>query len=527
MKIIELGKKSVAGLYLFVMSLVLIDVLICQNFINQICKKEFALSNIVLLLLGLLVTGVLSFLALRYYKYVRIRADRWICRRNVAFLAFLLFWIQLYVAKNVYFLTGWDVKVLVDSAQDILNGRQCLYWYYLCYPNNVFLTYFYALIFHINHSIGIFSTDVFAIITLQCLFSAIAAYLVYSVSYEITKSKPLSLLAFCIYVGLVGTSPWFVIPYSDGTGLLFPILIFRLYQLAQRAEREWGRSLLWVLLGAVVFVGFKIKPQIIIVFIAILLAKLAEIAFTKIRDRKKLLLSCLNLLICLAGLCSAIFAFSVFTERQTAIALDDEKAFGITHFFMMGLHDETDGVYHADDVTFSGSFATKEERVEANIRVAKERLTQMGVGGFIRHLTEKALVNFGDGTFAWAEEGTFFDVILPEPNAKISPFLRSFYYFEGTHREGYITAMQGIWLTVLTLGVCSVIYVFKRGMGNRGSVAVILLALLGLTAFEMLFEARARYLFTYAPLYIICAVVGLYAVLKYVQKMIERKGEKA
>ncbi len=35
-----------------------------------------------------------------------------------------------------------------------------------------------------------------------------------------------------------------------------------------------------------------------------------------------------------------------------------------------------------------------------------------------------------------------------------------------------------------------------------------LLSVIGLTLFELLFEARARYLFTYVPIYIILALYG-------------------
>ena len=42
-------------------------------------------------------------------------------------------------------------------------------------------------------------------------------------------------------------------------------------------------------------------------------------------------------------------------------------------------------------------------------------------------------------------------------------------------------------------------------------VAVLMLALIALTLFETLFEARARYLFIFAPLYITLAVCGVQA----------------
>ena len=41
-----------------------------------------------------------------------------------------------------------------------------------------------------------------------------------------------------------------------------------------------------------------------------------------------------------------------------------------------------------------------------------------------------------------------------------------------------------------------------------------MLAVIGLTVFELLFEPRARYLYTYAPFYIILAVSGIQMIIK-------------
>ena len=43
-----------------------------------------------------------------------------------------------------------------------------------------------------------------------------------------------------------------------------------------------------------------------------------------------------------------------------------------------------------------------------------------------------------------------------------------------------------------------------------GLLLVMMLSVIGLTAFELIFEARARYLFTYAPVYILLGIGGLW-----------------
>ena len=59
-----------------------------------------------------------------------------------------------------------------------------------------------------------------------------------------------------------------------------------------------------------------------------------------------------------------------------------------------------------------------------------------------------------------------------------------------------------IWLAVLAVGIFSI---FRK----EKEVAVIMLSVIGLTVFELLFEARARYLYTYTPFYILLAAIGI------------------
>jgi hypothetical protein len=61
------------------------------------------------------------------------------------------------------------------------------------------------------------------------------------------------------------------------------------------------------------------------------------------------------------------------------------------------------------------------------------------------------------------------------------------------------------------------IFTEKRQMNNK--IVVLMLAILGLTAFELLFEARARYLYIYAPIYLILSMLGLNKVVFTIAKL--------
>ena len=50
------------------------------------------------------------------------------------------------------------------------------------------------------------------------------------------------------------------------------------------------------------------------------------------------------------------------------------------------------------------------------------------------------------------------------------------------------------------------------------TLAAMMLALIGITLFETIFEARARYLFIYAPVYLTVGMMGLRACVERIKK---------
>ncbi|MDO5427168.1 MAG: hypothetical protein Q4F54_05885 [Coriobacteriia bacterium] len=104
-------------------------------------------------------------------------------------------------------------------------------------------------------------------------------------------------------------------------------------------------------------------------------------------------LICIIVGFCLSlGLCIAVKNVNNFN-------VNSEGQFGATHYFMMGLNDESEGCYSADDVAFSRSFKTIDERRSANIDKAIERINQLHFDGLAFLIAKKIQSNFGDGTF--------------------------------------------------------------------------------------------------------------------------------
>lgn len=188
--------------------------------------------------------------------------------------------------------------------------------------------------------------------------------------------------------------------------------------------------------------------------------------------------------------------------------LDDEKAMTMTHYFMMGLNEESDGVYSEEDVNFSRSFENKAERKKGNMEVIKQRFQKMGIGGYIRHLAKKNIANYNDGTFAWCREGSFF-VEMPEKASSVATFLRRFYWWDQAGDENlyqvFASIEQTVWYFVLLCIVCCIVPEKKENDAEN----LIALILIGVSLFLLLFECRARYLYIFSPLYVVLAGIGL------------------
>ena len=89
--------------------------------------------------------------------------------------------------------------------------------------------------------------------------------------------------------------------------------------------------------------------------------------------------------------------------------MSEEEAYSYqmpyTHWLMMGL--TGDGGFNLDDVKYTQSFPNIDEKKAANIEVIKQRLSDYGFIGTIKHMTNKSVHNtWGDGTYFIFREGT-------------------------------------------------------------------------------------------------------------------------
>ena len=513
--IINVLHKSIFMLFLLIIGYIVILQNIVANVIVYSGKRGFLLPNIVLLIISLFVFLLLWIVYAKWGRKHK-KSIEYYVDKMFKHIACAWFIVQVYVCYNAYFYTGWDVgTMLLPNADFLLDGNigSMNIDYFSNYPNNILLLILFAGIKKIHRLVGILdvSQGIMGILVVQCMISTLTGILLYKAVKEWLGTL-WGILAWFFYLILVGSSGWLMIPYSDSMGLFVPILCFRFYQLMKHETDRTGRKAMWhhgrqwMVLGLLAYWGYQLKPQTLVIVIAICVVEILE--WIKTKNIQKFLVSC-GCMTLIFSLSACLFSLMV---RRTGLEIRPEEKMGISHYVMMGLNTSFDGGYDYDDVLFSSGFHTREERRKAQWEVIKERLRDFGILGLGEHLVKKTLFNYGDGVFAWEMEGEFYKGIYEPKNQWASPYLRNIIEGDGKANHLFETIKQAAWLTIIFFSTALICC--RKHVDNR--LLAVMLSLIGITLFLLLFEGRARYLYTYIPIYILAGIAG---VSRFVHKL--------
>jgi len=487
-------RKTLFYSFLILQSLLIINVFLYSDLSNYPCKQPLPISNKFSIIISIFLCALICFVVTRRYK-----SDKSINNSRVILIASLiLLAVQFFITYNIYFYTGWDAGWIHQTIEELSYHQGVLkpdqYYFFSRYPNNINLSSIFLIVYNALHKFNI--NGYFGLLFLSNIIVNIAGIFTYLSIFHITKSSIYSSVGWFLFVILVGLSPWITIPYSDSYSILFPILSLYLY-LTINKENYLG----WFLIGFFCFFAFSIKPTAIIVLFSILIYQISRLI--DFNERKIRYKSLLPIFFIILGLLPVHF-INLYLRNHLNVNIDEDQKFSVFHSIMMGLNTETVGVYWIEDVNYSASFLTIEDRNQANISKITERLNNFGFWGYSKFLSKKALVNFSDGTFSWSCEGGFYSKI-PERKNRVSNFLQNIYYKNGNFHFLFLTITQVIWYVVMLflLGLS----IFKNVKENYNFFLII--TIFGLYLFVMLFEARARYLYSYSPILIVGAILGL------------------
>ena len=165
-------------------------------------------------------------------------------------------------------MTSWDASVTMKAAETVAHGKnqEDFQYYFSTYPNNLLIVWLYGALIRffdwirMDYRIGI--------LFFQCVLSWGTGLFLFDTARQITNSRFAAWLAWILYLILVGVSPWVSIPYSDSVELILPVAIFWCYVKMEK-EKSNKKWLYGGAIGLLTAIGYRIKPQISILLIAI------------------------------------------------------------------------------------------------------------------------------------------------------------------------------------------------------------------------------------------------------------------
>jgi hypothetical protein len=409
--------------------------------------------------------------------------------------------IQMFLLVNIFFYTDWDVGTINMAASQLIEtGTTVAVGYFQCCSNNVFLL---AIVMGIRRIAGIFHfPETLALSACATLLVNLSLYVTGLTIYQIFKNEKTAWGGYLLALLLYGFNPWFCIAYSDTFSVLIPVLTLYVYLWMKDSSLPLLSKALLVIFPAMF--GYLIKPQNVIVLIAIGIWQmicLGRKVFTG-NGAKKIGIVLLALVIT-AGLVGGINSAG---RSYTGIERNKDAEYGWSHYLVVGLNRASTGTYNEEDIAFTDQFPTAEERTTNHLIEAKRRIREMGLSGYLDFMAKKLLLNYNDGTFAWSMEGTFYAEVFDPPLGAMSTFFRNIYYYGGKYYQTYALIEQIVWLFVLAGGFAATLR--SRHSTHREAEFILAISLVGITLFTLIFEARARYLYLYAPFYVILAVMG-------------------
>lgn len=506
---------------------VFLPVLCCVCFIGNNMhyysgmKLRTLVPNQLLLVIALAgLAGTLFLLLRKADVFVTGKYNRWI---NLILLILFagLYFVNIILAKEIAFELPWDIMVVRSYAKVVAVKEELGYVTYLSmYSNNIPISYILGKLYEIAEKAeGYPYISDFIWLQVNCALVSVGGYFTCLTVKKLTDQIMPVVVTFFLYLVLAGISPWKIAPYTDMYGIVFPVMCAYFYICYQKETRNVLKYLYSALAIFSVVIGGMIKPSVYILLIAIIIMEIFEL----LTDFKRYWKIILAEGVLIAGLLLGVKSFQSYMIEEMGLDFNPEVEASWQNYFYMGLNEDTTGGYNGEDAAIFGEFQTdKSVRNEAALERASERLKERGVLGTIYFWLRKMVMTFNDGTFGWGTE-VWMEDYYPEDIASftgLTQWLRERFWPDGEDQQQYYTLCQLVWLFCI-LGIPG-ICLYRKEEGAEYDILI--LSFLGIFFYQMLFEARARYLLVFLPLLIAVSGCGMWQYAGYVKAFIGRRG---
>ena len=451
----------------------------------------------------IIVFGMLAFVALYFILFklgygLRSSSPRFTLYTLLFFLAGIYLMLQLVFARELYTYMGqsWDFGIVTSAAMKYVVHDMPIDRYFNMFPNNIPLLLLFIAIFKPAYALGITNfTDIGIFMNLVSL--NVSLLLVFLTVKKIKGSRTAAVVSIIAMMITLPLLAYMAIYYTDTLTLIYPILSLYLWLCAKENLQSGKNKKAFIQIGFAALsavAGGLLKISVLIVLIAIVVD-----AFISLKINKKSLIA--------VGLVAVLF-FAVYLPSYQAIMnapilpeknIEDQIPW--THWVMMGL--QGNGNYYDPDYKMTIAIPG-DERGDFIKQEIAQRIKDYGFFGMFDHLTEKNAFVWNDGTYYTA---------LKVMRDRVGPSsLDKYIIYEGEYFALYGYYCQALMMTTVVGFILAAWYMFRK----KEFASVMLpfaLCIFGLYVFQMLWEARSRYLLNFVPVFIvvyICSYENLF-----------------
>lgn len=414
----------------------------------------------------------------------------------------ILFQIGVILSANL--LVRRDAAVVIQGALEMIES-QSISRYLTRNPNNLPMFLYARGLYRLFGSATLWVLQFLGMVSIN-----LTAYILYRTGRDFL-SQEIADRAFCLYLFLLGFSPYVIQTYTDITSL--PFLAGQLYLMIAiiRDGKKYPQRL--VMLGFLTAVATILRPTAFISVIAFILLFLLKGNWKQFFQYMMILLSS-------TALFFGSLRYAIHQQKEVEIIHDETLAKGITTFINLGLtysgtdqEDMKQGLlqyiepekrqeYH------NGMFAQENE-----IKEIKRRLQEYTPVTFLGHLSYKLSKTLYDGGLNWiyldpSKEKT--PLISPlyaltKENRVAEVFRQTVIQYDGTYYPYYQTIKQCIW-AIMVLGLVLGLWRYRPD----DTLQFLSLAVFGGLLFLMIFEGgKTRYLLQFFPQILLLSSIGL------------------
>ena len=413
--------------------------------------------------------------------------EKWIKRGSII-VFFLVFLVQIVYLYFVRYYVSFDNVLVLNEAKEMLEtGRispDFYNAYFQRYPHNYPITVLLYWILRVGAKLGIHNAHLLA-----CLLGLVCMNLAMIFSWKIICAMKGPAWGFVFAVAaLLNPIIYIWIPWHYTTVCMLPFISICMY-LAIKIYREKEDKVPWklaILLGIALALGMKLRITLVIWGIALLIVGIG-LEVWKRKHLLKAIIPFMAAFLLVWGVCGAV-------NHYYAAFDSSDREFTVAHYLMMGLNG--DGTFNNDDVNYTDRIRGKSEKTKEDLKVAKERLQEMGLGGLIKHTAKKMLVTWQDGSCG-------FDQRWIIPCKYTTPYL----YICGEKNDVFLYYAQCFYVMLLLFTIVGAIFSLRQG--QLGSAMVLQLFLLGNILFYCLWEAQSHYSIGMIFVFLILAIHGM------------------